>query len=43
MAAAGAVLTLFDTRRVLVAGALLTAWAAFRMRAWSRTGQLAES
>jgi len=36
MAAAGAVLTLFDTRLVLVAGAMLTAWAAFRMRAWSR-------
>jgi DHA1 family tetracycline resistance protein-like MFS transporter len=36
MAAAGAVLTLFDTRLVLVAGALLTAWAAFRMRSWSR-------
>jgi hypothetical protein len=26
---------------VLVAGALLTAWAAFRMRNWSRAGQLA--
>ncbi|QJE02375.1 MFS transporter [Massilia forsythiae] len=36
MAAAGAVLTLFDTRLVLVLGALLTAWAATRMRAWSR-------
>jgi predicted MFS family arabinose efflux permease len=36
MAAAGAVLTLFDTRLVLVAGALMTAWAAFRMQRWSR-------
>lgn len=36
MAAAGAVLTLVDTRLVLVAGALLTAWAATRMRAWHR-------
>jgi DHA1 family tetracycline resistance protein-like MFS transporter len=42
MAAAGAVLTLFDTRLVLVVGAMLTAWAAFRMRNWSRAGQLAE-
>ncbi|MCS0591409.1 MFS transporter [Massilia norwichensis] len=41
MAAAGAVLTLFDTRLVLVVGALLTAWAAFRMRSWSRAPQLA--
>lgn len=36
MAAAGAVLTLIDTRLVLLAGAGLTAWAAWRMRAWSR-------
>jgi DHA1 family tetracycline resistance protein-like MFS transporter len=36
MAAAGAVLTLVDTRLVLVLGALLTAWAATRMRVWSR-------
>jgi predicted MFS family arabinose efflux permease len=36
MAAAGAVLTLVDTRLVLVAGALMTAWAATRMRAWGR-------
>jgi MFS family permease len=36
MAAAGAVLTLFDTRLVLVAGAVMTAWAAMRMRTWSR-------
>jgi hypothetical protein len=36
MAALGAVLTLIDTRLVLVAGALFTAWAATRMRAWSR-------
>jgi hypothetical protein len=36
MAAAGALLTLIDTRLVLVAGALLTAWAATRMGAWSR-------
>jgi predicted MFS family arabinose efflux permease len=39
MAALGAVLTLFDTRLVLVAGALLTAWAATRIRAWSRVPQ----
>jgi DHA1 family tetracycline resistance protein-like MFS transporter len=36
MAAAGAVLTLIDTRLVLVFGAGLTMWAALRMRAWSR-------
>jgi predicted MFS family arabinose efflux permease len=36
MAAAGAVLTLIDTRLVLLVGAGLTAWAALRMRAWSR-------
>jgi len=36
MAAAGAVLTLIDTRLVLLAGAGLTAWAALRMRTWSR-------
>jgi MFS family permease len=36
MAAAGAVLTLLDTRMVLLVGAGLTAWAALRMRAWSR-------
>ena len=36
MAAAGAVLTLLDTRLVLLVGAGLTAWAALRMRAWSR-------
>jgi DHA1 family tetracycline resistance protein-like MFS transporter len=36
MAAAGAVLTLVDTRLVLVFGACLTAWAAWRMRAWGR-------
>jgi DHA1 family tetracycline resistance protein-like MFS transporter len=36
MAAAGAVLTLVDTRLVLVFGAGLTMWAALRMRAWSR-------
>jgi MFS family permease len=40
MAAAGAVLTLVDTRLVLVAGALLTAWAALKMRNWSRAPQL---
>jgi MFS family permease len=32
MALAGAVLTLLDTRLILVLGALLSAWAAFRMR-----------
>ena len=36
MAAAGAVLTLIDTRLILLTGAGLTAWAAWRMRAWSR-------
>jgi hypothetical protein len=34
MAAAGAVLTLVDTRLVLLVGAMLTAWAANRMRTW---------
>jgi hypothetical protein len=42
MAAAGAVLTLVDTRLVLLAGAILTAWAANRMRTWG-SGALAES
>ena len=36
MAAAGAVLVLVDTRLVLLAGAILTAWSANRMRAWGR-------
>lgn len=43
MAAAGAVLTLVDTRLVLVFGAGLTAWAATRMRAWGRTPAEAEA
>nr|WP_307731213.1 MFS transporter [Massilia agilis] len=34
MALGGAVLTLFDTRLILLAGAGLSAWAAYRMRAW---------
>jgi MFS family permease len=34
MALLGAVLTLFDTRFILIAGAALSAWAAARMRAW---------
>lgn len=34
MALAGAVLTLFDTRLVLVVGAVLSTWAAIRMRTW---------
>jgi len=38
MALAGSVLTLVDTRLVLVLGAALTAFAAWRMRAWG--GQL---
>jgi MFS family permease len=38
MALAGAVLTLLDTRLVLVVGAALSAWAASRMRAWSWAG-----
>lgn len=40
MALAGSVLTLVDTRLVLVLGAMLTAFAAWRMRAWGV--QLAE-
>jgi len=43
MAAAGAVLTLVDTRLVLVLGAVLTAWAATRMRAWSRVPPAAQA
>lgn len=35
MALAGGVLTLFDTRLVLVVGGLLAAWAALAMRNWS--------
>jgi MFS transporter, DHA1 family, tetracycline resistance protein len=34
MALGGAVLTLFDTRLILLAGALLSTWAAYRMRVW---------
>lgn len=41
MAALGAVLILVDTRLVLLAGAALTAWAALRMRAWSREASVA--
>jgi len=40
MAAAGAVLTLVDTRLVLVLGAALTAWAATRMRGLGRIAGL---
>jgi MFS family permease len=40
MAALGAVLTLVDTRLVLVVGAGLTAWAATRMRAWGRDAKV---
>jgi hypothetical protein len=36
MALAGAVLTLFDTRLVLLFGAGLSAWAGWRMLGWSR-------
>ena len=43
MAAAGAVLTLVDTRLVLVVGAVLTAWAATRMRAWREAPAPAEA
>jgi MFS family permease len=35
MALVGGVLTLFDTRLVLVVGGLLAAWAALAMRNWS--------
>lgn len=35
MALAGGVLTLFDTRLVLIVGGLLAAWAALAMRNWS--------
>lgn len=34
MALAGAVLTLLDTRLVLMLGALMTAWAGWRLRSW---------
>jgi hypothetical protein len=33
----GAVLTLFDTRLILLVGALLSTWAAYRMRVWRWT------
>jgi len=36
VAGAGAVLTLVDTRLVLVAGGLLAAWASFALRRWSQ-------
>jgi DHA1 family tetracycline resistance protein-like MFS transporter len=39
MALAGAVLTLFDTRLVLLIGAGLSAWAGWRMLGWSRLNQ----
>jgi len=35
MALAGAVLTLIDTRLVLVVGGLLAAWASVALRRWS--------
>jgi hypothetical protein len=34
MALAGAVLTLIDTRLILLLGAVLAAWSAWRMQAW---------
>lgn len=34
MALVGSVLTLFDTRLILVLGALLTAWAGWRLQSW---------
>jgi predicted MFS family arabinose efflux permease len=37
MALAGAVLTLIDTRLILLLGAALTAWSAWRMQAWHRS------
>lgn len=37
MAMAGAVLTLFDTRWVLLLGALLAAWSAWRIAQWNKT------
>jgi len=43
MAAAGAVLTLIDTRLVLVLGAGLTAWSATRMRTWNRQASMLET
>jgi DHA1 family tetracycline resistance protein-like MFS transporter len=39
MALAGALLTLFDTRLVLLIGAGLAAWAGWRMLGWSRQNQ----
>jgi MFS family permease len=41
MALAGGLLALIDTRIVLVAGGLLTAWAALALRNWSGRGALA--
>jgi hypothetical protein len=38
MALGGAVLTLFDTRLILLVGAMLSAWAAYRMRVWGAAG-----
>ncbi|MBV7534194.1 MFS transporter [Duganella sp. sic0402] len=37
MALAGAVLTLIDTRLILLLGAALTAWSAWRMQGWHRS------
>jgi hypothetical protein len=34
MALAGSVLTLIDTRLILLLGAALTTWSAWRMRSW---------
>lgn len=39
MAAVGAVLTLIDTRLVLIVGGLLTAWASVALRRWSARSQ----
>jgi MFS family permease len=43
MALAGAVLTLLDTRLILVVGAALSVWAASRMRAWTWAGAEADA
>lgn len=39
MALVGAVLTLIDTRLILLLGACLTAWSAWRMQSWHRSMQ----
>ena len=43
MAVLGSVLTLVDTRLILLVGAALSAWAAWRIHQWSQTPAFASA